>query len=74
MQEQNRNNQNDKKETPDYLTGKGHGPEGVDKAPGEETSQDSENVVFETQKGQGKEDGDPDQPSDQPIDLNNKKG
>jgi hypothetical protein len=48
--------------------GKGHGPEGVDKAPGEETSQDIENVVAQTQKGKSKEDGDPSKESDQPID------
>lgn len=49
------------------LTGPTHGPAGVDKAPGEETSED--NVQFEqlTQKGK-KNDGDPTLESDQPID------
>ena len=49
------------------LTGKSHGPQGIDKAPGEETSGGTENVVAETQKGKNKVDGDPSQKSDQPI-------
>lgn len=53
----------------DYITGRGHGPQGIDKAPGEETSQDIENMVSETQKGKNKVDGDPSQESDQPIDV-----
>jgi hypothetical protein len=48
-------------------TGRGHGPQGIDKAPGEETSQDTENVVAQTQKGKNKVDGDPSKESDQPI-------
>jgi len=35
--------------------------------PGEETSQDLQNVVQETQKGKNKVDGDPTKESDQPI-------
>ncbi len=54
---------------PDDITDKGHGPQGIDKAPGEETSQDTENVVYETQKGKNKVDGDPSKESDQPIDA-----
>jgi hypothetical protein len=50
------------------LANKHHGPEGVDKAPGEETSEDIENVVAQTQKGKNKDDGDPSKESDQPID------
>jgi len=53
----------------DYITGRGHGPQGTDKAPGEETSQDTENMVYETQKGKNKVDGDPSKDSDQPIDI-----
>ena len=45
----------------------GNGPDGVDKAPGEETAQDIENVVAQTQKGKNKVDGDPSKRSDQPI-------
>jgi len=51
----------------DNMTSKGHGPQGTDKAPGEETSQDLQNVVQETQKGKNKVDGDPTKESDQPI-------
>jgi hypothetical protein len=49
------------------LANKHHGPDGVDKAPGEETSEDIENVVAQTQKGKNKVDGDPSKESDQPI-------
>lgn len=50
----------------DELTGKGKGPQGIDKAPGEETSQDTEHVTMETQKGK-KVDADPSKETDQPI-------
>lgn len=49
------------------VANKGRGPQGVDKAPGEETADSTENVIWETQKGQGKEDGDPSLQTDQPI-------
>lgn len=42
----------------DRLTGRGEGRQGVDKAPGEETPQDTRQVVQETQKDK-KVDGDP---------------
>lgn len=45
----------------------GRGPQGVDKAPGEETSESTDNQVADTQKGKNKVDGDPSQPSDQPV-------
>ncbi len=48
-------------------TGKTHGPEGVDKAPGEETSQDNVQYKQESQKGK-KVDADPGNEKDQPID------
>jgi hypothetical protein len=50
----------------DELAGKGKGQQGVDKAPGEEPSQDTEHVTMETQKGK-KVDADPSQESDRPI-------
>ena len=68
MQEQNRGRQTP--DNPDDMSNKGHGPQGIDKAPGEETSQDMEPVVYESQKGKNKVDGDPSQESDQPIDMN----
>ncbi|MEO6232715.1 MAG: hypothetical protein ABJB11_10770 [Ferruginibacter sp.] len=49
------------------LTGPTHGPQGVDKAPGEEESSDTLQFEQLTQKGK-KDDGDPTLESDQPID------
>jgi hypothetical protein len=49
------------------LTGPSHGPQGVDKAPGEEESEDTLNFEQVTQKGK-KDDGDPEDERDQPID------
>ena len=46
----------------------GHGPQGIDKTPGKEPSQDFENVVADTQKAKNKNDGDPAKPEDQPKD------
>lgn len=43
-----------------------HGPQGVDKAPGEETAQDNVPFTQESQKGK-KVDGDPEQESDKPA-------
>lgn len=51
--------------TPNHLETPGKGPDGVDKAPGEETSSDNINFVVESQKGK-KVDGDPAKPADQP--------
>lgn len=55
------------KDMPDDLTGKNHGRQGNDKAPGEEASADMQNAVADTQKGKNKVDGDPSQYSDQPA-------
>jgi hypothetical protein len=63
QQRENTSERNTQQEQP----GRGHGPQGVDKAPGEETSQDAENVIAQTQKGKNKVDGDPSKESDQPI-------
>lgn len=62
----NRNQQN-QNPLQDDMTGKGHDRQGVDKAPGEETAQDTQNVVSETQRGKNKVDGDPSKERDQPI-------
>jgi len=51
----------------DDMTSKGHDRQGNDKAPGEETAQDLQNVVSETQRGKNKVDGDPSKESDQAI-------
>lgn len=45
---------------------RGHGPQGIDKAPGEETPQDNVQFVQETQKGK-KVDGDPELEKDKPA-------
>ncbi len=50
------------------MTGKHKGMQGIDKAPGEENAENTDNVVWESQKGK-KEDGDPSQASDQPLDI-----
>ena len=63
-----RNQQNNRNSLQDDATGKNHGAQGIDKAPGEEPSQDTQNVVQETQRGKNKVDGDPSNESDQPID------
>lgn len=52
---------------PDELTGKRQGPQGVDKAPGEETSSGQEDFVSHAQKGKNKVDGDPSRSEDQPL-------
>jgi hypothetical protein len=63
--------QNEKRERtdePNRLQNPGHGPQGIDKAPGEEPSQDNVNFVAETQKGKQQVDADIDKQQDRPID------
>jgi len=62
-----RNQQSDKNSLQDDMISKGHDRQGIDKAPGEETAQDLQNVVSETQRGKNKVDGDPSKESDQPM-------
>ena len=62
-----RNQQNNRNAMADDLTSKGHGAQGIDKAPGEETAQDTQNLTQQTQRGKNKVDGDPSSESDQPI-------
>jgi hypothetical protein len=62
-----RNQQGAQNPLQDDMTNKGHGRQGIDKAPGEETAQDMENVVSDTQRAKNKVDGDPEKESDQPI-------
>lgn len=50
----------------DNVTGKGNGPQGVDKAPGEETSTDTDQLTEDSQKGK-KVDADPSEAEGQPI-------
>ena len=50
----------------EQLAGKGHGPQGIDKAPGEEPAQDNVNFSQEAFKGK-KVDGDPSKESDRPA-------
>jgi len=59
--------QSDNNSLQDDMTSKGHDRQGIDKAPGEETAQDLQNVVSETQRGKNKVDGDPSKESDQPM-------
>lgn len=60
------NNPVREKQQESTLPSKGNGPEGVDKAPGEETSATPGNPLAEALKGK-KVDGDPSQPADQPV-------
>lgn len=53
----------------DRHAGKGHGAQGIDKAPGEEPSQDNVNFSQEAFKGK-KVDGDPSKESDRPAEQN----
>ena len=52
---------------PDDHTGRHNDRQGNDKAPGEETAGNIENVVSETQKGKNKVDGDPSKETDRPL-------
>lgn len=54
------------RDQPNHLETPGHGPQGIDKAPGEETSTDTVNFVPETQKGK-KVDADPSKESGKPA-------
>ena len=58
QQTSDRNNTNE-------AANRGHGPQGIDKAPGEETSQDNVPFTQESQKGK-KVDADPEKESDKP--------
>jgi hypothetical protein len=68
MKDQEKQNNYSRTSFQEEKPGKGHGPQGIDKAPGEETSQDNDNFVQQTQRGKNKVDGDPTKKSDQPID------
>lgn len=50
----------------DNVTDKGNGPQGVDKAPGEEPSTDTDHLTDNSQKGK-KVDADPTEEAGQPI-------
>lgn len=65
MQQNNSEGQN--RQHPDDMTGRGHGGQGIDKAPGEETAQDDVNFSQEAFKGK-KVDADPSKESDRPAD------
>ena len=69
MQDQNKNTDTERNSSPNKMANKGHGPQGVDKAPGEEAATDIDPVVYDTQKGKNKVDGDPEKESDQPTDV-----
>jgi hypothetical protein len=69
-----RNQKNNKERNPDEMADKGRGMQGIDKAPGEEPAQTTEQVTWESQRGKNKVDGDPSKPSDQPIDLDQPEG
>lgn len=70
---QEKNNQPEKFDTDSQSEGaynkmanKGRGMQGIDKAPGEETAQSTNNITEVSQKGK-KVDADPSKPSGQPV-------
>ena len=70
---QNRNNQQESFNTDSSSTtsesneaNKGRGAQGIDKAPGEETAQTTEQFAQDTQKGK-KVDRDPSNPEEEPL-------
>ncbi|MDB5197839.1 MAG: hypothetical protein JWP88_2210 [Flaviaesturariibacter sp.] len=54
-------------QTPNQLDNRGRGPQGIDKAPGEEPSQDNVQFTQQSQKGK-KVDADLEQEEDRPLD------
>ncbi|MCW3074780.1 MAG: hypothetical protein JWP69_1849 [Flaviaesturariibacter sp.] len=54
-------------QAPNKLETPGHGPQGIDKAPGEEPSQDNVQFTQESQKGK-KVDADLENESERPLD------
>lgn len=67
MQNEEQRRSQDQEFLANHLENAGHGPQGIDKAPGEETSKDNVQFTQQTQKGK-KIDADPSEESDQPID------
>ncbi len=66
MEDKNLKTNEDHKPSITHLETPGQGAQGVDKAPGEEDSEDNVQFSQETQKGK-KVDGDPSQETDRPI-------
>jgi hypothetical protein len=56
------------KNTEEKEKNKSRGMEGNDKSPGEETPDTTEQFIAQTQKGKGKDDGDPSREEDAPLD------
>jgi hypothetical protein len=69
----NDRNHTESNENLNDLAGKGHGMQGVDKAPGEEPNQDNVQFQQETQKGK-KVDADVEMESDRPIEQSDSLG
>lgn len=67
MQQDNR--QDDQTQNSEQATNPGHGAQGIDKAPGEETPQDEVNFSTEAFKGK-KVDADPSEETDKPASQN----
>lgn len=66
MQHRKDNEPMSQQNRPNSLETPGRGQQGVDKAPGEETTEDNVQFTQETQKGK-KVDRDPSQPQDEPL-------
>jgi hypothetical protein len=67
MQQRNDDTSGRKQERPNSLEQSGRGPQGVDKAPGEETSKENVQFTQESQKGK-KVDRDTSRSEDEPLD------
>ncbi len=66
MEDKNSKTSEERKPSINHLDTPGHGPQGVDKAPGEEDSEDNVQFTQQTQKGK-KVDGEPSEETDKPI-------
>jgi hypothetical protein len=62
-----KNSSSEEKESPSKMTGEGHGPQGIDKAPGEEEAKDTVNFKENTQQGKQQVDADVTKESDRAI-------
>ena len=68
MSDRDQKNSGDNQSMTNERSGQEQGRQGNDKAPGEDPASGTENIIADTQKGKNKVDGDPSQPSDQPVD------
>ncbi|RYY90259.1 MAG: hypothetical protein EOO15_03370 [Chitinophagaceae bacterium] len=61
------NNERNSEQEPNKIDNRSHGPQGIDKAPGEEPSGDNVQFTQQTQKGKQSVDGDPEREEDRAL-------